>query len=136
MTSWILSGPGLVLIADWDASALVTADGIVAFALIILMKITLFVIGYKVTRLGYDLISAGAKGQFKFKSTIGGLKADLTSVSPGLLFVLLGVLLCIYAIAVDKPVTIKLGSSSQNEPPIVAIPNKRLEGSVEGNRKD
>jgi len=75
---------------------------ITCFALVILMKIVCFIIGYLTVRLGYQLIASGIKGEFKFSANLGGAKADLASVSPGLLFVVLGVFLTGYAIYVEK----------------------------------
>ena len=69
------------------------------------MKIVCFILSYKIIKLGYTLISSGVKGEFKFSSNFIGFKADLASVSPGLLFVLLGILLMMVAIYVDKTVT-------------------------------
>ena len=87
---------------------------VVSFALLILMKIVCFILGYLTVRLGYQLIRAGVKGEFKFSASFGGTKADLASVSPGLLFVLLGVGLVGYAIYVEKTVTLT------RNPPILA----------------
>ncbi len=64
-----------------------------AFGLVVLMKIVCFILGYLTIRLGHNLISSGVKGEFKFSGSLMGAKADLVSVSPGLLFVLLGVVL-------------------------------------------
>lgn len=69
------------------------------------MKIVCFIISYKIVKLGYNLINSGAKGEFKFAYEFVGLKADLASISPGLLFVLLGVLFSIVAINVNKTIT-------------------------------
>ena len=77
---------------------------VAALALLVLMKIVCFILGYLTVRLGYQLIKAGVKGEFKFSASFGGTKADLASVSPGLLFVVLGVGLVGYAISVDKSV--------------------------------
>lgn len=92
------------------------------FAMIILMKVVLFCLGYMTIRLGYELIKSGVKGEFKFSASFGGSKADLASVSPGLLFVLLGVSLMAYAIYVEKGVTLSGGtppmeSVESREPP-------------------
>ena len=75
---------------------------VIPFGLIIFMKIVCFILGYLTIRLGYLLISSGVTGQFKFSAKLAGAQADLASVSPGLLFVLLGVLLIGYAIYVEK----------------------------------
>lgn len=101
---------------------------VVSFALLILMKIVCFILGYLTVRLGYKLIRAGVQGEFKFSASIGGTKADLASVSPGLLFVLLGVGLVGYAIYVEKTVKLTprpepvLAPVAPGEPPPGEIP--------------
>lgn len=77
---------------------------IISFALLVLMKIVCFILGYLTIRLGYLLIASGAKGEFKFKASLGTFKGNLVSVSPGLLFVLLGVMLIGFALFVEKAV--------------------------------
>ncbi|MGI4758083.1 MAG: hypothetical protein ACRYGF_14690 [Janthinobacterium lividum] len=72
--------------------------------LLFLLKSLCFLLGYLTVRLGYGLIRDGAKGDFTFKADLAGFKADLASVSPGLLFVLLGIGLIGYAMAVNKVV--------------------------------
>lgn len=71
------------------------------------MKIVCFILSYKIIKLGYNLITAGVKGEFKFSSQFLGFKADLISLSPGLLFVLLGVLLMMIAIYINKTITLQ-----------------------------
>ena len=68
------------------------------------MKIVALFIGYKIVRVGSELLRDGVKGEFKFNSDIHGFKADLVSVSPGLLFVLIGGLIVGIALFVDKKV--------------------------------
>lgn len=97
---------------------------IVSFALIIFMKIVCFVLGYLTIRLGYQLISSGVKGEFKFSANLGGAKADLASVSPGLLFVLLGVSLIGYAIYVPKGAKMEFKPAKQIEKPEPLIPSE------------
>ncbi len=92
---------------------------VIPFGLIILMKIVCFILGYLTIRLGYLLISSGVKGQFKFSAKLAGVQADLASVSPGLLFVLLGVLLIGYAIYVEKEVTTEINPGPS---PVVDVP--------------
>ncbi len=82
-----------------------TSAGSLALTGIILqfvLKLVCFVLGFLTIRLGYDLIKAGVKGEFTFKGELGGASADLRSVSPGLLFVLLGVVLIGYGMWVPK----------------------------------
>jgi len=73
--------------------------------LVVFMKIICFILGYLTIRLGYKLINSGVKGEFKFTGSYHGIKGGLISSSPGLLFVLLGVLLIAYAIGVNKNFT-------------------------------
>jgi hypothetical protein len=80
---------------------------LISVSLVIIMKIVCFILSYKIIKLGYNLIFAGVKGEFKFASNFIGFKADLTSLSPGLLFVLLGVLLMVVAIYINKNVTLQ-----------------------------
>ena len=92
------------------------------------MKIVCFILGYLTIRLGYKLIASGVKGEFKFSASLGGVKADLASISPGLLFVLLGVFLIGYAIYVKKEVNLKINPSSHIEKPELVDPHE--EGSL------
>ena len=95
---------------------------LVSLALIMVMKIVCFVLGYLTVRLGYKLIVSGVTGEFKLAATLGGLKADLASVSPGLLFVLLGVLLIGYAIGLSKDVTVALPTQAAKAAPAPPVP--------------
>lgn len=71
-------------------SHFLTAGTVLAF------KVTVLVVGYKIARLGHDLLLKGISGGFKFSGGYAGIKGDLISSSPGLLFLLLGVvLLCV-----------------------------------------
>lgn len=85
---------------------------IISIALVFLMKIVCFILGFLTIRLGYKLISSGVRGQFKFSTKLGGLKADLASVSPGLLFVLLGIILIGFAMFTDKEVHLAKGPTN------------------------
>lgn len=90
--------------------------------MVMTMKVTIFIVGYLTVRLGYNLLLAGVKGEFKFSASFGGSKADLASVSPGLLFVLLGVLLIGYALTVDKPYKMISSEAPRNSIPTEMIP--------------
>ena len=80
---------------------------LISLSLVIILKIVCFILGYLTIKLGYNLISSGVKGEFKFSANFLGFKSDLASLSPGLLFVLLGVMLIMVAIYVDKSVDLK-----------------------------
>ena len=90
---------------------------LLTFAMIIVMKIVCFVLGYLIIKLGYNLIKSGVQGQFKFSTNFAGFKADLASVSPGLLFVLLGVLLMGFAMYVEKEASLKYEAK-----PVMTVP--------------
>ena len=76
---------------------------IMAFSL----KITAFVLGFLTIKMGNSLIRDGIKGGFKFSTEAKGMKGALESSSPGLLFILLGVVLIGYAMFVEKGVDLK-----------------------------
>lgn len=90
--------------------------------MVMFMKIVIFIVGYLTVRLGYNLLLAGVKGEFKFSAKIGGSKADLASVSPGLLFVLLGVVLIGYALTVDKDYSMQTTAAAIDRIPAEMIP--------------
>jgi hypothetical protein len=84
---------------------------------LLVLKLTLLVLGYLVVRLGHRLLVAGVTGEFKFRAEMSGARADLASASPGLLFLLLGVLLMGYGLGVSKVIEI-----DPTSPPRVAAP--------------
>lgn len=106
---------------------------VASLGLVILMKIICFILGYLTIRLGYRLIASGAKGEFKFSAQLGGVKTDLASVSPGLLFVLLGVLLIGYAMYVEKGVSME---KTQPEPPPEVVTPRSIESPFVGMGKE
>ena len=95
---------------------------LISFGMVILMKIVCFILGYLTIRLGHKLIASGVKGEFKFSAELAGGKADLASMSPGLLFVLLGVFLIGYAIYVEKGVELEHRPDKQIIKPVPPIP--------------
>ncbi|WP_121811802.1 hypothetical protein [Mucilaginibacter kameinonensis] len=82
--------------------------------LVFTMKMACFLFGYLTIRLGYKLINSGVKGEFKFSAGYHGVKGGLVSSSPGLLFVLLGIILIAFAIKVEKPYEINKNSAPSN----------------------
>jgi hypothetical protein len=78
------------------------------------LRITCFILGFLTVRLGYKLILQGAKGEFKFSGSLAGLKSKLESFSPGLLFVLLGVILIGYGMSVNREVVIEESNKENN----------------------
>jgi len=95
---------------------------LISFGMVILMKIVCFILGYLTVRLGYELIASGVKGEFKFSAQLGGAKAALAGMYPGLLFVFLGVFLIGYGIYVEKSVELRKMPESQIEKPVLPVP--------------
>jgi len=98
---------------------------IISFGMGVFMKIVCFILGYLTIRLGYLLIASGARGEFKFSAKFAGIKADLASISPGLLFVLLGTILIGYAIYVEKEIRFYRNSAVSAEKYAPMIPKDR-----------
>ena len=78
------------------------AEHLISAATALTAKLAMLIIGYKVTKLGHDLLVKGVTGEFKFSGSYNGAKGDLISASPGLLFLLLGVV--VLAVAITKSV--------------------------------
>jgi len=117
-----------------DMKDIVFWQYLISFALVVVMKIVCFVFGYLTIHLGYRLIASGAKGEFKFAASLGSFKGNLVSVSPGLLFVLLGVLLIGYALFVEKGVDMtynQLNNGKKQERPEPPVPGSFHIGSME-----
>lgn len=70
------------------------------------VKIVCFVLGFFTIKLGHQLIRDGVKGEFTFSADYKGAKGGLVSSSPGLLFLLLGILLIGYAMGTEKTVSL------------------------------
>lgn len=89
---------------------------------ILVFKLAALIIGYLVVKMGYELLVKGITGEFKFKGSIAGGKADLVSASPGVLFLLLGIVLMGAAIVKDKP----FSTSTAITPPSSSTPTVEL----------
>ena len=74
---------------------------LLAGTLVVLLKLVALIIGFKIIKLGYNLLIMGVKGEFKFNADLLGNKADLRSASPGLLFLLLGCMLCGWVVSIE-----------------------------------
>lgn len=78
---------------------------------ILIFKITLLIIGYLITKLGYKLLVEGIKGPFKVTFKFKGFETNLVSGLPGIFFVLLAVLLMGYAVFKDMPFGTEISQS-------------------------
>lgn len=75
---------------------------------IVALKITAFVLGYLIVRLGHDTLIKGVTGEIDFGFSGSGFKTKLKAASPGALFVLMGAAIIIWGLAVKKPMEIKM----------------------------
>ncbi|MGA3706561.1 hypothetical protein ACI2T3_24070 [Ralstonia nicotianae] len=66
------------------------------------LKILCLMLGYGVIRIGANLLREGVRGEFRFQGSLPGVKSDLVSASPGLLFLLLGIWLIAFAMWVKN----------------------------------
>ncbi len=94
---------------------------IISLTLHFFLRITCFILGFLTIKLGYKLILQGAKGEFKFSGSLVGLKSKLESFSPGLLFVLLGIILIGYGMSVKREVVIV--ETNKNNKRKIELPN-------------
>jgi hypothetical protein len=108
--------PGGSTVADQVLGA--STPVAIAFMLSVLaLKITAFVLGYLIVRLGHDTLIKGVTGQIDFGFSGSGFKAKLKAASPGALFVLMGAAIIIWGLTVQKPMEIKtLPSPAQTTP--------------------
>ncbi|MES2457390.1 MAG: hypothetical protein V4594_17670 [Bacteroidota bacterium] len=92
------------------------------------IKILCFILGYRTIKLGYQLMRDGIKGEFNFSGDYKGMKGGLASSSPGLLFLLLGICLIAYAMAVDKTISMSAKATVNNER---TLPNEDIDSAEE-----
>ena len=67
------------------------------------IKITAFVIGYLIVRLGHDTLVRGITGDIDFGIKRSDFEVKLISASPGAFFVLAGAAIIIWGLFVVKP---------------------------------
>jgi hypothetical protein len=82
---------------------------------VLILKITAFVLGYLIVRMGHDTLVKGITGEFDFGFSGSGFSTKLKSASPGLLFVLMGSLIIIWSMAAEKPLKISSTPSKTTE---------------------
>ena len=86
---------------------------------VVVMKVTAFVLGYLIVRLGHDTLLRGITGDMEFDFGGHGLNAKLRSASPGAFFVLMGSAIIVWGLWVSKPMSLK-GSSTPATPIVEA----------------
>lgn len=80
---------------------------------ILILKVTAFVLGYLIVRLGHDTLIKGVTGSIDFGFSGSGFKTKLKSASPGALFVLMGAAIILWGLTVEKPMEIKTVNAPQ-----------------------
>jgi len=73
---------------------------------ILIMKVTAFILGYFIVKLGHDTLVRGISGDINFGFSGSGVKLKLKSASPGGFFVLMGSAIIMWSIFVQKPMEI------------------------------
>ncbi len=89
-----------------NAEAVLKSDAPVAIAYmisVVILKITAFVLGYLIVRLGHDTLIKGVTGAFDFGFEGGGVSTKLKAATPGTFFVLAGAAIIIWGLFVSKP---------------------------------
>jgi hypothetical protein len=99
---------------------------LVDLAMIFLLKCICVVLGYKIIKLGYTLLSDGVKGKFNFSLNYHGIKSGLVSASPGLLFVFLGVCLIVAGLWINKNIQFESAKKSNSFPVLAPIKSDSL----------
>lgn len=88
----------------------------VAFMLsMLVLKVTAFVIGYLIVKLGHDTMIKGVTGEFDFGFSGSGVQTKLKSASPGVFFILMGAAIIIWGLTVEKPFTVEVPQSPQEQ---------------------
>jgi hypothetical protein len=80
---------------------------------VLALKVTAFVLGYLIVRLGHDTLIRGVTGEIDFGFSGSGFKTKLKAASPGALFVLMGAAIIIWGLAMQKPFEVKAGPPAE-----------------------
>lgn len=70
---------------------------------VVVLKITAFVLGYLIVKLGHDTLVKGVSGELDFGFSGSGFSTKLKSASPGAFFVLIGGAIILWGLTVKKP---------------------------------
>lgn len=87
-----------------DANLRYSAGVAIAFMIsVLVLKITAFVLGYLIVRLGHDTMIRGVTGDIDFGFSGEGVEMKLKSAAPGALFVVAGAAIICWGLFVGKP---------------------------------
>lgn len=98
---------------------------------VLILKITAFVLGYLIVKLGHDTLIKGITGEFNFGFTGSGFSAKLKSASPGALFVLMGSAIIIWSMTVEKPFKVEAFPAETKESK-TTVPNSEQKDPIPG----
>jgi hypothetical protein len=82
---------------------------------VLVLKVTAFVLGYLIVKLGHDTMIKGIKGDIDFGFSGSGITTKLKSGSPGAFFVLAGAAIIIWGLIVQKPMDIKYSPPTEQK---------------------
>jgi hypothetical protein len=111
--------PTMSAFAQGGGSASVSPESVIATSTpiavafmisMLVLKVTAFVLGYLIVKLGHDTMIRGVTGEVDFGFSGSGFETKLKSASPGAFFILMGAAIIIWGIMVDKPFTIEVPS--------------------------
>jgi len=113
--------------SDQDIAAFFTYSTPMAVSFILsvtAIKITAFVIGYLIVKLGHDTLIKGVTGDIDFGVEGKGIKTKLKAGSPGAFFVLAGAAIILWGLFVSKPlnISVKPVTTSQSS---VTVPSQQ-----------
>jgi len=97
-------------------SALLTQSTPMAVAFMLsvtAIKITAFILGYLIVKMGHDTLIRGVSGDIDFGFEGSGFKTKLKAGSPGALFIVAGAAIIIWGLTVERPMGISLSPSQQ-----------------------
>jgi len=83
----------------------------------LVLKVTAFVLGYLIVKLGHDTMIRGVSGEIDFGFSGSGFETKLKSASPGAFFILMGAAIIIWGLTVEKPFAIEVPPPQQSVTP-------------------
>ena len=128
--------PAILLVSAGSSNAMAFQSKVsentlmaIAFMLsVLILKITAFILGYLIVKLGHDTMIKGVTGEVDFGFEGSGFKTKLKSGSPGAFFVLAGAAIIIWALFVEKPFEAGNVKTSMAQEQIKEIPDSANSG--------
>ena len=116
----VLAKGGAVVKSGTEAIIATSTPIAIAFMVsMLVLKVTAFVLGYLIVKLGHDTMIKGVTGEVDFGFSGSGFQTKLKSASPGAFFMLMGAAIIIWGLTVEKPFAIEVPSPQK----VVPTPN-------------